>query len=117
MTDFSVLENGQDRDPKKSNKYTEKFVQAVQDKKLNVLGYSEKNGAEAIYDKLCKAIIYAAETVLPKRRSKRGIKRKVSTNTKNYMTKGSPKLTAPTTTKRHTRKKSKRMDWKISWTG
>ena len=72
---------GQGADAKKPNPHTQKFDQTVQEKLLE-LDYSAEDDVESIYDKLCRVINFAAETTLPKRHSKRGIKRKVSAKTK-----------------------------------
>ena len=81
VPDFSLLQGGQGKDANKPNPHAQKFGQAVQEKLLE-LEYSAEDDVESIYDKLCRAISFAADTTLPKRRSKRGIKRKVSAKTK-----------------------------------
>ena len=106
VPDYSVLQNGQGEDPTKPNKYAKKFGQAVQEK-LQELEYNEGDGAEAIYDKLCSAITYAAESVLPKRRSKRGIKRKVSNGTKKLYDERVAKADCPNHDKKAHQKKIK----------
>ena len=80
VPDFSVLQGGSTPDARRT-KYVQRFDQAVQDK-LKELEYSVADTAAATYDKLCKAIEDAATSILPKKRRKKGIKRKVSKRTR-----------------------------------
>ena len=51
--------------------------------KLLALDFGGSESTTSIYDKLCKAVHHAAETVLPKIKRKAGVRRKVSKATRD----------------------------------
>ena len=82
--DFSVLRDDvfNNQGQPTPNTHAQNFQHAVRDKLLE-LNFDNKESTSNIYDKLCKAVNWAAQTVLPKAKGKKGIKRKISKATRS----------------------------------
>lgn len=82
--DFSALrgETINEQGQSGPNQYVQAFGKAVQSK-LQALQFSASGSAATMYDKMCTAIQFATEEVLPKARRKTCIRRKVSKETRD----------------------------------